>query len=206
MGRTLPPVFTMIAVLAFAGVLATACREPAYYSSGPETPAKDRQIGDAIDSLNGVAVYYNGPVSNISGRNRAADGYNIGLKYQCVEFVKRYYHDALKHKMPNAGGDAKDFFNQSLSDGAFNADRGLTQYKNGGPNCPRVGDLLVFAPTRSNRFGHVAIVSAVGDDFVEIIQQNPGPGGNTRERLELEKNGQKWKVDSSRLYGWLRKE
>jgi hypothetical protein len=46
-------------------------------------------VGQKIDSLNGVYVFYNGKVSNVSGRNKAPDGYNLGLKYQCVEFVKR---------------------------------------------------------------------------------------------------------------------
>ncbi len=49
------------------------------------------EVGDKVDSLNGVYVYYNSNVGNVSGRNLASDGYNLGLKYQCVEFVKRYY-------------------------------------------------------------------------------------------------------------------
>ena len=54
-------------------------------------------VGQRIDSLNGVFVYYNGSVSNVSGRNKASDGYNLGMKYQCVEFVKRYYLEYLNH-------------------------------------------------------------------------------------------------------------
>ena len=48
---------------------------------------RPHQIGDVIDSFNGVAVYYNGPVNNVSGRNLSPDGYNLGQKQQCVEFV-----------------------------------------------------------------------------------------------------------------------
>ncbi|MCR5077115.1 MAG: CHAP domain-containing protein, partial [Prevotella sp.] len=47
--------------------------------------------GVAVDSLDGVYVYYNGGVSQSSGRN-TIDGYNVGIRYQCVEFVKRYYY------------------------------------------------------------------------------------------------------------------
>ncbi len=46
--------------------------------------------GQKIDSLHGVYVYYNGKTQNVSGRN-LVNGYNLGLNYQCVEFVKRYY-------------------------------------------------------------------------------------------------------------------
>src|SRR5690606_23830292 len=69
-------------------------------------------VGKPVDSLNGVVVYYNGAVGHVLERNVAADGYNIGLKYQCVEFVKRYYYEHLQHKMPDSYGHAKDFFDQ----------------------------------------------------------------------------------------------
>src|SRR5690554_6276683 len=69
----------------------------------------DFSIGQRIDSLNDVFVYYNGGVDHVSERNTTTDGYNIGLKYQCVEFVKRYYYEHLNHKMPDSYGHAKDF-------------------------------------------------------------------------------------------------
>jgi hypothetical protein len=47
------------------------------------------RVGQEIDRLNGVAVFYNGGVGHSTGRNLAPDGYNLGIKYQCVEFVKR---------------------------------------------------------------------------------------------------------------------
>lgn len=37
-------------------------------------------VGQKVDSLNGVFVYYNSGVANVSGRNTTADGYNLGLK------------------------------------------------------------------------------------------------------------------------------
>lgn len=54
--------------------------------------------GGKVDSLHGVYVYYNGAVGNVKDRNLAPDGYNLGLRYQCVEFVKRYYYEYLDHK------------------------------------------------------------------------------------------------------------
>ena len=80
-------------------------------------PAKPVQ-GDPLDSLNGVVVYCNGGFSGNSGRNMV-DGYNIGLKYQCVEFVKRYYFERFDHRMPNSYGHAKDFFDSTVADCAF---------------------------------------------------------------------------------------
>lgn len=87
------------------------------------------EIGQVIDSLNSVKVYYNGSYSNISRRNWTKDHYNLGLKYQCVEFVKRYYYEHLNHKMNDSYGHAKDFFDINLKDGSFNRKRSLNQYK-----------------------------------------------------------------------------
>lgn len=85
----------------------------------------DFSIGQRIDSLNGVFVYYNGGVDHVSERNTTTDGYNIGLKYQCVEFVKRYYYEHLNHKMPDSYGHAKDFFDNTVTDGQLNKKRNL---------------------------------------------------------------------------------
>jgi hypothetical protein len=160
-------------------------------------------IGQPIDSLNGVVVYYNGPISNVSGRNTARDGYNIGQKYQCVEFVKRYYYEYLNHKMPDSYGHAKDFFNPNVADGKLNKQRNLMQYTNGSKSKPMANDLMVMG---GGSHGHVFIVSKVFDDEVEIIQQNPGPGVSSRDRIALKYEDKKWYVKSSRVLGWLRKK
>ena len=49
-------------------------------------------IGQQIDQLNGIPVYFNGETLHSQGRNKSADGYNYSLKWQCVEFIKRYYY------------------------------------------------------------------------------------------------------------------
>lgn len=164
------------------------------------------KIGTKRDSLNGVYVYYNGKVSNVSGRNIAPDGYNLGLKYQCVEFVKRYYYEHLNHKMPNSYGHAKDFFNPAVPHGTRNTDRNLIQYSNNGKTLPKPNDLLIFGPTLWNKFGHVAIVSRVDKHELEYIQQNPGLLGNSRETIKISHVRQTPHLEHRNLLGWLRKE
>ena len=163
------------------------------------------EIGEKIDSLNSVYVFYNGGVDNISGRNITADGYNLGLKYQCVEFVKRYYYEHLKHKMPDCYGHAKDFFDKTLTDGEKNKKRDLFQYSNPSRIKPKTDDILIFGGTIFNRFGHVAIISKVTDNEIEIIQQNPGPFRKSRENFPLENRDGIWKIRNERILGWLRK-
>jgi surface antigen len=163
-------------------------------------------VGDKVDSLNGVYVFYNGTVSNVSGRNTTSDGYNLGLKYQCVEFVKRYYYEYLNHKMPDSYGHAKDFFDSKLADGKLSTRRNLLQFQNRGTSKPKVNDLLVFDGTRFNPYGHVAIISRVTDREVEIIQQNPGPFASSRATYRLIQTDNLWEIKESTVLGWLRKK
>ncbi len=157
--------------------------------------------GDRLDSLNGVVVYCNGGFSANSGRN-VVDGYNLGLKYQCVEFVKRYYFERFNHRMPNSYGNAKDFFDSTVADGALNAARGLMQFTNNSAAKPAPDDLLIIDGSRVNPFGHVAIISRVSDGEVEVIQQNTG---STRNTYDLDMIDGKWGIVSGRVLGWLRK-
>ena len=157
-------------------------------------------IGAPLDSLNGVIVYYNGGMGNVSGRN-VVDGYNVGLRYQCVEFVKRYYLETHDHRMPNSYGHAKDLFDTELGDSTFNTSRGLIQVRNGRGGRPHVGDLVVFSGWTGNPYGHVAIVSQVHADAVEVIQQNTG---STRQEFGLERETSGWRVKARDVLGWLR--
>jgi len=163
------------------------------------------KVGRVIDSFNGVDIYYNGKVSNIQGRNTTADGYNLGLKYQCVEFVKRYYYEFYNHKMPDSYGNAKDFYSHAIEDGQINPARELRQFTNPSRSRPKVGDLLVFGPTPYNKFGHVGIISKVERDRFEIAQQNPGSGNPSRQWFDFEKKDDKYHVLHQYVLGWLRK-
>ncbi|MFS1522584.1 CHAP domain-containing protein [Microbulbifer sp. 2304DJ12-6] len=168
---------------------------------------RDQEIGEIVDSLDGVTVHFNGGVNHVLERNLASDGYNLGLKYQCVEFVKRFYYEHFGHRMPDTYGHARDFFDPTVSHGELNPARGLLQYRNGGTDAPKYGDILIFKPSITNPYGHVAIVSGIDLDSmkIEITQQNPGPFSPSREVYDLsDKDG--WSIQNGRIVGWLRLE
>ncbi len=169
-------------------------------------PNTKYSIGQSIDSINEVLVYYNGMVGHNEGRNIAPDGYNIGMKYQCVEFVKRYYYQYYHHKMPDSYGNAKDFYDSGIVDSSVNNKRGLRQFSNGSVSKPMVGDLVVFDGHPGNIYGHVAIICSVSDSSVCIIQQNPGPFASSRAMMSLQLADKKWTILDKRLLGWLRKD
>jgi surface antigen len=170
----------------------------------PPSPAKIYSIGDSMDSYKGVPVYYNGAILHVKARNLAADGYNLGLEYQCVEFVKRFYYTYYKHKMPYSYGDAKDFYQKNLGSGAFNPQRGMYQYQNFGTEKPQPDDIVVWKGDRGNPYGHVAIVSDTSKYEVEIIQQNGGADAPSRIKIPLVCFEGKWKICGLNIVGWLR--
>jgi surface antigen len=163
--------------------------------------ANQRRVGRVLDTYRGVPVYDNGLLFFRSyGRHYSADGYYYGQKWQCVEYVKRFYHQAKGHKMPDVWGHARDYFDPALSDGTPNPRRGLVQYHDGASAKPQPDDLLVFTDTK---FGHVAIVTAVSNDSLEVVQQNIV--GRPRQSFSLLSSNGCWFVTAPRRpKGWLR--
>ncbi len=160
-------------------------------------------IGEVIDSYNGINVYYNGNQANVFGRNVTADNYNLGLKYQCVEFVKRYYYINYGHKMPYTYGHAKELFDESLPDRKLNHKRGLYQFINGSEYRPLPGDIVVFGPNHKNPYGHTGIVTVSVGKKMEIIHQNVGE--STRELFIVTEIGGRFFVVDPDIKGWMRK-
>jgi len=157
-------------------------------------------VGDAIDSWRNVPVRANGfPYDRSVGAHSSATGYYYGRQWQCVEFVKRFYFDALGHSMPDVMGDAKDFFDPWVGQGAINPKRGLRQFWNGCDEAPRVDDLVVW---NEGNYGHVAIISRVGTNEVELVQQNVRQG--SRLRLPLLRDGGYRILGNNGPAGWLR--
>jgi len=158
-------------------------------------------IGAKLDEYRGVAVYSNGLIySKSHGKHYSEDGYYYGQKWQCVEFVKRFFLQAHHHEMPDVWGHAKDFFDESIEHGRLNTKRGLLQFKNGGNIYPKTGDLLVFT---NGGFGHVAIICRVTTNDVEVIQQNVI--GHPRQKFRLTWTPSSFQIgDSYQPAGWLR--
>jgi surface antigen len=161
-----------------------------------------REIGQKIDEYKSISVFYNGAkYSESYGKSYSSDGYYYGLKWQCVEYVKRFYYEVKGHKMPDGFGNAKDFFDPTVPQGKLNKTRGLIQYRNGSNVKPAIDDLIVF---NDSTFGHVAIVIDVGPDYIEVIQQNKHA---TRQKFIIEtRDGNHYVGIMRKPAGWLRKE
>lgn len=185
-----------------------------FKSSDKKIPIKEKKINrkanvahskaeSAIDSYEGVAVYHNGSLYNVYGRNVSNDGYNLGLKWQCVEFAKRFYYEKFGHKMPNNYGHANEYMNYNLSAGAYNADRGLYQFYNGGTHRPTKNAILIFDNDPATRYGHLGIITGVFEDAIEMVSQNNGKYQKTRSRIPMTYRNGIYRISSPYVAGWL---
>jgi surface antigen len=170
------------------------------------------KAGIETGSLDGVPGYYNGSTeSETWGSHFSVDGYYYGEKWQCVEYVRRYYRDALKHDILKKG-NAETWFTSGLEDGATTFDS-LIQYAYAGRGTrredddgfsvqPKKGDILVL---QTGTYGHVAIVSEASDTMVKIAQQNVHDDGFVSEVAMKETATGKWRFSERQPMALLRK-
>jgi surface antigen len=80
----------------------------------------------------------------------------------------------------------------------------MLQFSNHSISKPQVDDLLVFGAAPFNEYGHVAVISKVASDHIEIAQQNPGKGNPSRSKYGMSQSSGKWTIDNEYVAGWLR--
>jgi surface antigen len=152
-------------------------------------------FGAVVGGFNGISAYSNGSVSYDSKSYSTC-----GLKWQCVEYVNRYYYQKLAHKNLKGTGNAKDYYSTAAS-------KGLSAHPNGGAVKPQVGDMLT---STAQSWGHIAIVREVGSNYVKVIHQNwtNSPADNSMT-LSMTASGGKYTVAgfsaSYPVKGWLRR-
>lgn len=152
--------------------------------SGEEQALQMPACGTSLASFDGVDARSNGSHTGTGVGCAGVGGVANGLRYQCVELVMRYFKTKWNLRWY---GNAK-----TLLDGAPRAD--VNVYDNGdGAHPPVPGDMLVWT---NGSYGHVALVTEVGSDYVDIIEQNVA--GNGRARLPY--NGARI---GSRWNGWV---
>jgi hypothetical protein len=124
------------------------------------------QYGVPIDDLEGIGIY-----RTVTGNNTTA----YGFKWQCVEFVNRYY--ARKKGIENMSGHGRSYIDRTVY-GMITSRSGVATEP------PQYGDILVTtqSATRCGNApcGHVAIAGKiiVIDEHtisVEVKQQNHSP-------------------------------
>lgn len=149
-----------------------------------------QSFGAVVGSFSGVTAYSNGSTRYYSGINNFVGGYNVGVKWQCVEFCRRFYLQVYGVYLP-LGYNANQWYGNGM---------GLNRHANGGTTPPRVGDVLCWN-------GHIAIIREVGSNYVAVIQQNYwNNGGDNRFVVGMSTAGGRYTINSvsgMACQGWL---
>jgi glutathionylspermidine amidase/synthetase len=176
---------------------------PKTCSTACETP-----FGDVLGhSPKGVVAYSNCRAECVVPQSHEVDGTYTGLKWQCVEYARRWL-------LVNQGavfGDvdiAADIWTKidRLTKVADQSEIPLAARLNGSPEPPRRGDLLIYAKALYGT-GHVAVVLGVdaARNLIRVGEQNfendPWSGSNAREIAYIERAGRVWVLDPY-LIGW----
>ncbi|MBV6513941.1 MAG: hypothetical protein FMNOHCHN_03524 [Ignavibacteriaceae bacterium] len=130
------------------------------------------QYGTEVGEYNGVKAYSNGSTSYVSDSYNTYNGTNTGMKWQCVEYVNRYYAAVYSMNIRIIGHDAEDYYPNAAA-------RGLVQKPNGGTLAPQPGDILC---SDGGQWGHIAIIREVGNGFIKVIQQNWSNNSNDNSK------------------------
>jgi len=150
---------------------------------------------DYVGSFNGVNSYSNGSTSNVSNNYNYSTGINTGMKWQCVEYVNRYYYVIYNQNIRVAGHNANDYFNNATQ-------HGLDAHLNNGTAKPQVGDLLC---SNGGGYGHVAIVREVGSNYINVIHQNwSNSSSDNSKTISLNGNIVSAFGTNYPVIGWLR--
>jgi glutathionylspermidine amidase/synthetase len=142
------------------------------------------------------------------------DGIDLGFKWQCVEFARRWLY-LNRGQVFDDVPMAYDIFRlRSVRDVATGQRLPLHAFRNGSKRHPEPGSLLVW--DEGGEFettGHVAVVTEVTPEFVRVAEQNVGhhvwPEGRdySREiRARATDDGELWlecSFGDATILGWL---
>ena len=166
--KTLGAFAAMVALVAGVGCSADPGSDETTGDVNPSASTSDAltmpKCGTALASFDGTTAFSN--AANTGTGVSCAGWGQYGLQYQCVELVQRHFKT---HWGLSWSGNAKDLLN--------NAPKATVDvYANGDAAHPPVpGDMIVW---KNGYYGHVALITAVHSNAIDIIEQNVGGSGS----------------------------
>jgi surface antigen len=153
-------------------------------------------FGTYVGSYKGVNAYSNGYTSYFSNKLNSYSGYNTGYKWQCCEYVTRFFKAIFNREI--RGGNANTYYSNASA-------KNLKRAPNGGTDKPQTGNILCSA---GGSYGHVAIVREVGSNYIKVIQQNwDNSSSDNSKTLSMKVSNGKYTVSgfssSYPVQGWL---
>ena len=155
-----------------------------------------------------VPAYSNGDDDHFSGEPNYLHGIFTGYKWQCVEFARRWLilRKTCTFRSINTAADIWDDVSkiERVTDGRPFP---LIAHANGSSSRPRVDSILIYPRCRDLPFGHIAIITEVGPDYIRIAEQNyrfhRWSGNYARQISMVVKHGEHHLRDHYKISGWM---
>jgi glutathionylspermidine amidase/synthetase len=164
----------------------------------------DLDFGSIVGSVNGVDSYSSYKAVKPYQKNYINNIFT-GLKWQCVEFARRYLiitKNITFKEINNAYElfDIKHF--TSLKD---NSMIHIQKCKNGSHIKPYKGSLLIWKQMTDNINGHVAIITQINLDSIMICEQNYKniKWENNYSRILKFKYNNGYYIEDKNIIGWI---
>jgi glutathionylspermidine amidase/synthetase len=156
-----------------------------------------------------VPAYSNGNESYISNDYYYLYGVYTGMKWQCVEYARRWLFLRKGCVFDSVDG-AADMWAQLntvqrvIDQQCFS----LKQYPNGSPDPPKNESLIIYSRSGVDMpFGHVAVIVDVLPGFIRVAEENYNAyywsGNYSRQIPYVFKNGGYFIEDDYPLFGWM---
>jgi len=142
------------------------------------------------------------------------DGVFMGMKWQCVEFARRWLYSNLGWVFDDVAMAYDIFRLQSATEIGSGRQIPLRSFRNGSRRRPEPGAMLIW--NEGGHFsttGHVAIITAVGESSVRIAEQNfahhkwPGDRDYSRELTMIVSDAGEIRIDgggdNAEILGWV---
>lgn len=155
-----------------------------------------------------VPAYSNGNDTFISNENHFIDGVFMGMKWQCVEFARRWTFIRKGSIFESVDG-AEDIWTKIKSIERLSDKKQIPvkHHPNGSPSPPTNESYLIYSRQKDMPFGHIAVIVDVQQDRLRLAEQNylfhRWQFNYSREIVWKRQDGRYFVDDEYRIIGWI---
>ncbi|EPY29618.1 trypanothione synthetase/amidase [Strigomonas culicis] len=120
----------------------------------------------------GIPAYSNKHDHFFSGERSLDGDVFCGFKYQCVEFARRWLLERKGLVLPEVNWACHIFQLSEVFAAASGEPVAVLPIRNGTTAKPVADSLIIYPSSDANIVGHVGVITAVGDDYVCVADQN----------------------------------
>ncbi len=154
-----------------------------------------------------VPAYSNGDDSYVSMRHNSLYGVYMGMKWQCVEYARRwlFIRKGCTFKDVDMASDMwyQLSYVERVVDGRHFP---LKRYPNGSPTPPKKDSFIIYKQNSVFPVGHVAVIVDVVPGYIRIAEQNYyfdyWRYDYARQISLIFQNGYYY-INDDRIYGWM---